>query len=284
MAIGLGTILSGSSALLGLLGGSKKYGSAGDMKSGREGLGALSGVRDQYGNLASQGMNDYGADNADYRSALDNEEQYLATDPYTSSRDAADLAQGTQGATSAYQKDNSDLTASLASRGITDGSILGGGLAYNANQKAGTFAGAENQLAYNKINSRNPNNIALLNLTSGAANQDYGRATGALGAEGGLDQNLASSYLGLGQNEQDMEQHGQQQDAQAIGSAATMAGQAYGFGAGGPAGAAAGGAAAGSLMPLLVRKPSLLPVPPSSFGEYGGQRGGTSFSNYRPTY
>lgn len=227
--MGFPAALAGASALVGLLGGSKNYNSGPDLTQGRQNLNALSGVGAAYGSLANGAANNYAADNTGYRAALGNEAQYLETDPYTSSRDAADLAAGTSGATQAYQKANSDLSADLAARGIKDGSILGGGLAYNAAQRAGSLASAQNELANNKINARNANTSALLNLYSGAANQDWGRQSDALGAEGGIDQNLASNYLDLGGREQQEETASKLNVNSMLGAAGSVAGSAYGF-------------------------------------------------------
>lgn len=204
--MGLQAALAGAQLIGGILSKPKKYGSAADMAAGRAALTNEAGIGSEFGSLAKGALNNYSADNAGYRSAVTDETNYLKADPFTDTRDAADLAQATRGTTQAFQRGDANLTASLARRGFDPtSSMAAGGLASLAGQEAATVAGAENDQAYRKIATRNNNRNALMSILSGESATDYGRGVSALGNENSIDSSLAHTHLGLGQQEQAQE-------------------------------------------------------------------------------
>ena len=264
---GAGGIVSGLGALSGLFGGgdSKDYGSSGDLSAGRRYLNQENALGGQYGNLSSQAMGQYGADNGQYRSAAGNYANLLQQNPYTDQYSAAQLAQSGAGTSAAYSRARANLQANAAGMGLGGGggSALSGGLAGIDASQAGTLSGQQNQLALQAIAQHRQNMGQLTDLYGGIAGQDYGRGTSALGAQEGVDRSLAGSYLGLGDQERNMEIGYQQQMNQAtsagLGSLGSSLGAAGGYkaagGYGGNSGAAANagmGAMAGLGMNMMM--------------------------------
>jgi len=229
----IGLIGGAIGALGGLFGGSqtKDFGSSGDLSAGRGQLGNLGSLGGQYGNLAQQDMGAYGSANGQYQNALQGQENYLKADPYTDQYSTAQLANATSGTAAAYQRAHANLQASMGASGLGggDSSMLSGGQASIEAGQAGNMAQAQNSLAMNRISQRAQNLSALTNLTGGVANTDYSRGIGAMGAQEGIDQNLANSYLGLGGQELGMEQNYQAQQRQAMASGLGGLGQAVGM-------------------------------------------------------
>ena len=229
----IGLIGGAIGALGGLFGGSqnKSYGSSGDLSAGRGQLGQLGQLGNQYGDIARQDMGAYGSANNQYQSALQGQENYLKADPYTDQYSTAQLANAASGTASAYQRAHANLQASMGANGMGGGnsSMLAGGEAGIEAGQAGTIAQDQNNLAMNRIGQRAQNLSALTNLSGGVANTDYSRGMGAMGAQEGVNQNLANSYLGLGQSELGMEQNYQAQQRQAMASGLGGLGQAVGM-------------------------------------------------------
>jgi len=232
---GLSAGLQGISALTSLFGGkSNDYGSVADMSAGRGYLGSLAGIGGQYGSQAASALGNYSADQGQYRGALGQYGQYLQQDPFTDARSTADLARAGVGSASAYQRARANLMASGAASGTggAGSSSLMGGLAGIDSAQAGQIAGAQNTQAYNQIQQHHANMQALMGLYSGAANEDYSRGMGALGAQQGVDQSLASQYLGMGEQERQMQMQQQAQQNQAFGGALGGLASLYGTSAG----------------------------------------------------
>ena len=235
---GIGGAVSAAGAVEGLLAKPANYGSQQDFNSGRQYLSQLSGIGSQYGSQASNAFNDYSADNGQYRGAVQNYGQYLSQNPYTDTRNTADLARATTGSADAYSRARANLAASGAAAGVggAGSSSLMGGMAGIEAGEAGSLAGAQNTQAYNQIQARQANMQALVGLYGGQAGQDYSRGTQALGAEQGVDSGLASTYLGLGQTEfgeeQNMDAQQRQATSGALGNLGSLFGSKAGFSAG----------------------------------------------------
>jgi len=229
----IGLIGGAIGALGGLFGGSqtKDFGSSGDLSAGRGQLGNLGALGTQYGNVAQQDMGAYGAANGQYQGALQGQENYLKSDPYTDQYSTSQLARATSGTAAAYQRAHANLQAEAGGSGLGGGnsSMLAGGQASIEENQAGNMAQAQSNLAMNRISQRAQNLSALTDLTGGVANTDYNRGMGAMGAQQGVESNLANSYLGLGQNEQNLELGYQEQQRQAMASGMGGLGQAVGM-------------------------------------------------------
>jgi hypothetical protein len=74
---------------------------------------------------------------------------------------------------------------------------MAGGLADLANSRSGAYATAANNANNYFSNAQLQRDAQLTGLTSGAANQDYGRQMNAMGAENGLNQYAAGQYGNL---------------------------------------------------------------------------------------
>lgn len=226
--MGLQAALAGAQLLGGLLSKPKKYGSAADVAAGRTNLQNQANIGAQYGSLATGALNNYGTDNAGYRGAVKSEADYLREDPFTDSRDAADLATATNGSIQAGQRASSGLTTSLARRGFDpNSSMLAGGLTSLAGQQEATVAGAQNQLANRKIATRQANMGALTSLLGNESGVDYSRGTSALNAQDSIDGSVGRTYLGLGQQEQGQEAQAEAQRNQQIYGGASGLATAY---------------------------------------------------------
>lgn len=151
---------------------------------------------------------------------MGNETRYLQTDPYTSQYGARQVAGATAGNTAAFQAARSNLSASLARRGLTDSSQLAGGLAGIDSAQAASTAGAQNQLAQAAIRNQGQRISALTALRGGLANQDYARGAGLLG-------NVASNYLNIGNQERGLDMNAQGAQNSLIGGGAGMIAGAY---------------------------------------------------------
>lgn len=227
--MGIMAALGGAQIIGGLLGrGHNPYSgqSTADLSAGRGYLGQLAGIGGQYGQAAAQQMGDYGADNGAYRSALGNEEQHLQTNPYTQAYGASQVANAAGSTTQAFNAARAHLTASLAARGMGQSGSMAGALSGLDSREAGAQAGLQNGLAQQAVANQGQRMAALTGLTGGAAGQDYARGMGALGAQGGIDSGLGNSYLGLGQQEQNLGLEYQGAQNSMIGSGASMLGQA----------------------------------------------------------
>lgn len=224
MAIGPALSLAG-----GLFGSRPSYGSAGDLSAARGYMGQEAGIGRQYGQQSQDALNEYGTDNAGYRQAAGAYGNYLKQDPFTDSYDTAQLAGATNGAAQSYQRANANLSANMASRGLTDSSEMAGGLAGIGAAQAGSMATTQNALAMNRIAQRRQNLATLTGLTGGMANTDYSRGMGALGAQEGIDSHLAGMSLGMGEREQGMELQQGSLLRSAMGAGASGIANAYGY-------------------------------------------------------
>ena len=202
MIPGAGPWIAGAGALLSLFGKKKDPTQDPNYLAAMQALQAQQALRNQYTGQASQAGDEYAQDNTGYRKSVDDEAAYLQRDPNTDQHDAAYLAQATVGGAQANQRADANLTANLASRGITDSSQMVGGLAQDAEARATQQAQAQNALADSKIRQAQQNRTGLMSLLGGEANQDYGRQQTALGHAGALDSALYSDNLTLaGQNQ-----------------------------------------------------------------------------------
>jgi hypothetical protein len=110
------------------------------------------------------------------------------------------LNNATAGTTNAYLNANAQLSSQMAQRGIDPASsMMAGGLASNSNNYQREQAGAQNELAYNRIGQLQQNLATDANLMGGVMGQDYSMGTSALGQQAGIDQGLAGAYGNLGQ-------------------------------------------------------------------------------------
>lgn len=192
--------LSMGSAVLGLF-GHHGAGQANQFMSDE--ADALQGQRTlagQYGNIGSQQMGNYNADNSQYRNAAGNYANYLSQNPYSDQRSAAAIASGTSGMSDAYNRARANLQSGLSGSGMGGGysAGLGGGLAGIESGAAGTLGAAQNQLMNQKLALIPQNMQALTNLYGGMAGQDYGNGMGAMGAQGSMLGNVAQGYGQLG--------------------------------------------------------------------------------------
>lgn len=262
---GIGGAVSAAGAIQGLLAKPTNYGSQQDFSSGRGYLNQLSGLGNTYAAQASNAMNDYSADNGQYRSAVQNYGNYLQQDPFTDQRSTADLARATTGSADAYSRARANLQASGAAAGVggAGSSSLMGGMAGIEAGEAGSLAGAQNNQAYAQIAQHQQNMQALTNLYGGVSGQDYSRGTQALGAQQGVDNGLASTYLGLGQTEfgeeQNMDAQQRQASAGALGNLGSILGSKAGFSAG----------TAGYSPSSYSPQPSSTSYPPLPSGNFG---------------
>jgi hypothetical protein len=186
-----------ATSLLGLLGGGPKPldpTQDPNYQKAQGYLGLQDALRGKYSDQADAAGQQYGQYNPQYLSAVNNQANYLKQDPYTDAYSANALAGATQGSAQAYQRANANLTASLASRGITDSSEMAGGLAGNAQAYAGNEAAAQNNIAQQKIGVADAHRNALISLMGGVANAGYGRQQAAQSNEGNLDRSLYGDY------------------------------------------------------------------------------------------
>lgn len=215
-----------------LLGGAQKYGADADLSAGRGYLDAQGGIARKYGGLGDAAMTQYGADSGTYRSALTGYENYLKADPNTDNYSTAQIARSTEGTTQAYTRARANLAASAAMSGQGGGpsSLMAGGEQGINTAAAGSLASAQNAYSRDAIARHGQNLATLANLTGGVANTDYGRGLSAYGQEEGIDSRLSGAYLGLGQNERQMEQQSQQQADSSLYGLAGAAGGYFGLG------------------------------------------------------
>lgn len=127
----------------------------------------------------------------------------LNQNPYTDSYSTALLNQANGNNAGAFRAAGSNLTQSLASRGLagtgaqgSNSSALSGGLSGIQSQQAATSAGLQNNIATNAIQQRYSNLANAAQLAQQYSGQLYGQGTGALSAAGtAYDQ---SGQMGLG--------------------------------------------------------------------------------------
>jgi len=236
--LGIGGVLDGVGAIAGMFGGGghADFGSSGDLSAGKSQLNNLSGLAGQYGSQAQNAFNSYGSDNNAYRNASGNEAALLSANPYTDAFSTAQLAASGAGSSAAYSRARANLQATAAGMGLGGGagSMLAGGQAGIDASAAGQISGQQNQLALQAIAQHRQNLGQLTNLYGGMSGTDYNRGMGALGGQTGIDSGLASSYLGLGQNELNMEQNldaeNRQATSSAFGGLGSILGSAAGYG------------------------------------------------------
>lgn len=225
--------LQGAGLLSSLLGGGNRP----NYNALNGGVNQLQGYQNQYGDLGSPALANYGTDNAASNAAANQYEQYLKTDPFTDQRDTQAVAQANMHGAQAYEGANAALTRSLTQRGINpNSSVAVGGFAQNAENQANGQANAQNQLAFQKQALHDQNLATLANFTNGRAGQDFSRASSATGAGAGIQNNI-NSILGMEANGNFNADNANsaQQSGQAAGLGSSLGGLLAGFGAKKPA-------------------------------------------------
>lgn len=237
-----------------LFGGSD-YGAGADKSAATGAYNRLGDIGSSLWGAGQQNLNQWGQDNARARQATANYASYLQQDPYTDSRDAADLSRATAGTQGASSRAYANALANLAGRGLDTASsggassVLGGAAADIAAREAGTLGQAQNELAYNRINARGQRMSTLADLYTGQSGRELGQAGQLGGQAGSLFGNEAQGYGGLYGQDVQHQQADSQGLMQLLGAGASVAGNMYGMGQaskmfggmGAGAGAAAGG-------------------------------------------
>lgn len=202
--------------------GSQDYGLAGDY------LSQLGGTANQYGTMAGQAGQNYGADNAGYRTALGNESDLLSQGFGNQDRSAF-IGANTANVGTAFQQGAAGATADLSARGLGTSGSMAGALTGLYGQRSGAYGQAQNSAA-NFFNVQQLSRAGqLTGLLGGAASTDYGRETGALGAQSSLDSGLANQYDALGSAAFQRQAAQNQGLFGAIGSIAGDVGSIYGM-------------------------------------------------------
>jgi len=189
----LSLISAGTSLLGGLFGKKRRNPYAGQQA---QAYGRLGQQGARYGQMAQQAQGGLDRYDPQYRQGVDEYADYLRRDPYTDQRSTAALSQATAGSAAAYQSAQARLQASLAGRGMESSSLASGGLAGIEAGRAATMAGAQNDLAFRKIDEEGQRKQMLLQLLSGARGRYQGEAMNAMGAQGDLDSRLAGLLTG----------------------------------------------------------------------------------------
>lgn len=148
--------------------------------------------------LTHSAQQGYDAFNPQYKDAANSYADYLKQDPYTDSYSTAALGKATAGTNAAYNAAQSNLYASNAARGLSnDSSGLQGGLASIEAGKAGQVAGAQNNLALQKVADHQRNLGMLADFLHGARNDERGAVQAGNAAQAGIAGEQASIYSGL---------------------------------------------------------------------------------------
>lgn len=181
-------------------------------------LGSEAGVGNAYGNLAQTGEAQYGTYQPQANAATDAEAAYLKKDPYTDSYSTQQLGTAANQATGDYNAASAQLDANAARRGVAmpgaNSASLAGGYGAIGAARAGQVAGAQNQLAYNKIAANQGRLTQLQQLMTGAAQTGLGNAESGLQGQTGANAEVSSGNLALSAQQQAQANYAQQIAAQ----------------------------------------------------------------------
>ncbi len=160
-------------------------------------------IGNQIGANGAQAMGSFNTYDPQYQGAVNARAAYLKTDPYTDTRDSADLNRATAGLNHQYDTAGANLSADMARRGLDTGdggqnSMLAGGVASLLASKASAHAGAQNAQAYNQIAQRNSNSQQLVGLLGGAADGYYSRGAQAQTEDANIQGNVAGGFNNMG--------------------------------------------------------------------------------------
>jgi hypothetical protein len=194
-------------------------------------LGQLGDLRGLFRNLGNSSEGVLDITDPAYKTQIGKVTDILSTDPYTDSYSAGKISGATAGTDAAYQAARARLTGDLASRGLADSGTMAGGLAQIENGRAGILSGATNDVAMQAIQDRQQRAQQLLGVLGNARSGAIGERSGALGAEAGIDSNMASGYGEAYGQELQAQQAKQAQLMSLLGGLGSAAGSAYGAGA-----------------------------------------------------
>lgn len=155
----------------------------------------LNNIGSQYGNIFNQQNGMYQGDQANANRADTAYLQYLNSDQATNPYNAQQVAKATQNDASNAARATANTDASLAQRGVggAGSSAAAGAAAAISEGLAANNTNAANMVAQENIAQHNQNLGTAANFANGVAGQDFGRATGALGDQAGINTGLMNN-------------------------------------------------------------------------------------------
>lgn len=195
-------VVSGVLGGLGGLFGRRRRGPNPNQVGLNQSMDRLNQVRQNYGNMYNSAASTYNRYNPQYTQAVDDAVRYYRNDPNTDSARSRYISQATAGTTGAYQGAKAALAAEMARRGLSGSSVDVGGLASLEGARAADMGRAANAWAQEALTRRESNLQNLLNLLGSVRSDERSTMASALGAQGSIDQNQASMYANLLQNDQ----------------------------------------------------------------------------------
>jgi hypothetical protein len=180
----------------------------------------------QYGSIADAGAAGVNKYDPQYGAAVTNRVDYLQNDPYTTQRNAADLAQTTNGVVTGYNAARARLRANLAQQGI-GGGVAAGAEAGIENARAGQMANASNDLYYHRVADADQRSQQLADFLGSVRQMYAGQQQQGLQGQAGVLGSAADGYGGLAQADETRQAQNNQGIMQLIQSL-SAAGGAYG--------------------------------------------------------